>query len=300
MLIRELLLNMPGKENKISKRRLQSSYVTTTISLSLVLFMLGLVGLLLLNAKGLSDFVKENINFTVVLKADTREVDIMKLQKDMDALPYVKSTEYITREKAAIEFSKSMGEDFVSILGNNPLQSSIEVKLLAAYANSDSIAKIEKQFNDNPLIQEIIYEKSLIHLVNENIKKISLVILGFSGLLFLIAVALINNTVRLLVFSKRFVIRTMQLVGATKGFIRKPFLFRSLIHGFVASVVSISLVATLVYFVKNELQGVDLMINYQLAGILFIGLTLIGISINITCTYFALNKYLNIDSDYLY
>jgi cell division transport system permease protein len=291
---------MPVKENKVNKRRLQSSYITTTISLSLVLFMLGLVGLLLLNAKKLSDFVKENINFTVVLKPETREVDIMKLQKDLDALLYVKSTEYITRERAAMEFSKSMGEDFVSILGNNPLQSSIEVKLMAAYANSDSISKIEKQFKNDTLIQEIIYEKSLIHLVNENIKKISLVILGFSGLLFLIAIALINNTVRLLVFSKRFVIRTMQLVGATKGFIRRPFLFKSLIHGLVASIISISLVATLVYFAHNELQGIDLMVDYQLAGILFFGLAIIGIAINLTSTFFALNKYLNIDSEYLY
>ena len=291
---------MSVKENKLNKRRIQSSYITTTISLSLVLFMLGLVGLLLLNAKKLSDFVKENINFTVVLKPDVREVDIMKLQKDLDVLPYVKSTEYITRERAASEFSKSLGEDFVSILGNNPLQASIEVKLVASYANPDSINKIEKKFNDNPMIQEIIYEKSLIHLVNENIKKISLVILIFCALLFLIAVALINNTVRLLVFSKRFVIRTMQLVGATKGFIRKPFLYKSLLHGFVASLIAISLVTTPIYFAQRELEGFNLMVDYQLLLILFFGLTFIGILINIISTYLALNKYLNIDSEYLY
>jgi cell division transport system permease protein len=291
---------MASKENKVTRRRLQSSYITATISLSLVLFMLGMVGLLALNAKKLSDYVKENINFTVVMKPDTREVDIMKFQKDLDVLPFVKSTEYITRERAAREFTKSLGEDFVGFLGYNPLQSSIEVKLHADFANSDSISKIEKHFKNNNLIQEIIYEKSLIHLVNENIRKISLIILGFCGLLFLIAVALINNTVRLLVFSKRFLIRTMQLVGATKGFIRRPFLYKSLLNGLIASIISICLIGGLIYFVQKELQGIDLMIDYMMAGILFSGLVLIGIFINLTSTYFALNKYLNIESEYLY
>ena len=291
---------MSIKENKSNKRRLQSSYVTTTISLSLVLFMLGLVGLLILNAKKLSDMVKENINFTVVLKPDVKEVDILKFQKNLDALPYVKSTEYITREKAAREFTKSMGEDFVSFLGYNPLLSSIEVKLHASFANSDSISRIESSFKNHELIQEIIYEKSLIHLVNENINKISLIILGFSGLLFLIAIALINNTVRLMVFSKRFVIRTMQLVGATKSFIRRPFLLNSLVYGFIASLISICLIIAILYLSQRELQGIDLLIDVKLLAILFSSLIAMGIIINIVSAFFALNKYLNIDSENLY
>jgi cell division transport system permease protein len=262
--------------------------------------MLGLVGLLLLNAKKLSDYVKENINFTVVLKSDTKEVDILKLQKDLDALKFVKSTEYITREKAAKEFTQSLGEDFVRFLGYNPLLSSIEVRLYAAYANSDSIPKIEKYFKNSSLIQEVIYEKSLIHLVNENINKISLIILGFSGLLFLIAIALINNTVRLLVFSRRFIIRTMQLVGATKGFIRKPFLYKSIFNGFIAAIIAICLIYALIYFSQQELQGLNLMLDYELIGILFSCLILLGIFINLLCTFFALNKYLNIETEYLY
>jgi cell division transport system permease protein len=291
---------MSTGENKVNKRRLRGSYVTTTISLSLVLFMIGLVGLLLLNAKKLSDIVKENINFTVVLKPETHEVDILRLQKELDALKYIKSTEYFTRERAANEFKKALGEDFVSFLGYNPLLSSIEVKLHAAYANSDSIIKIENKFKNNPLIQEIIYEKSLIHLVNENIRKISLVIFGFSGLLFLIAIALINNTVRLNVYSKRFVIRTMQLVGATKSFIRKPFLINSIFHGFLASLISIIVIALLIYFVQQELQGIDLLVDVNLTGILFSGLAGLGILINLVCTYFAISKYLNIETEHLY
>jgi cell division transport system permease protein len=291
---------MSTGENKVNKRRLRGSYVTTTISLSLVLFMIGLVGLLLLNAKKLSDIVKENINFTIVLKPDTHEVDILRLQKELDALKYIKSTEYITRERAANEFKKTLGEDFVSFLGYNPLLSSIEIKLHAMYANSDSIVKIEKKFKNNPLIQEIIYEKSLIHLVNENIRKISVVILGFSGLLFLIAIALINNTVRLNVYSKRFVIRTMQLVGATKSFIRKPFLINSIFHGFLASLISIVLIALLIYFVQQELQGIDLLVDVNLTGILFSGLAGLGILINLVSTYLAISKYLNIETEHLY
>lgn len=291
---------MSVKENKVSKRRLQSSYVTATISLSLVLFMLGLVGLLLLNAKMLSDFVKENINFTVVLKPDIKEVDVLKLQKNLDALPFVKSTEYITRERAAKEFTKSLGEDFVNFLGYNPLQSSIEVKLHALYANADSITKIETRFASDEMIQEIIYEKSLIHLVNENINKISIVIFSFSGLLFLIAIALINNTMRLLVFSRRFIIRTMQLVGATKSFIRVPFLYKSIVHGLFASLIAISLISTIIYFTQRELQGINLMVDYKMVVILYGILIVIGLLINLISTFFALNKYLNIETENLY
>ena len=291
---------MSFKESKTNKRRLQSSYITTTISLSLVLFMLGLVGLLLLNTKKLSDFVKENINFTIVLKPDSKEVDILKLQKDLDKLPFIKSTEYITKEKAAKEFTKSLGEDFVNFLGYNPLLASIEVKLHSNYANQDSISKIEKYFKNNASINEIIYEKSLIHLVNENVNKISLIILGFSGLLFLIAVALINNTVRLMVFSKRFIIRTMQLVGATKGFIRRPFLFRSIFHGIAAALISITLIIGLMYLSQRELPEINLMLDYSSIGILFVSLIIVGIIINLICTYFATNKYLNIETELLY
>jgi cell division transport system permease protein len=291
---------MSIKENKSSRRRLQNSYITTTISLSLVLFMLGLVGLLILNTRKLSDFVKENINFTVVLKADSKEVDILKLQKDLDALPFIKSTEYITKEKAAKDFTKTLGEDFVSFLGYNPLLSSIEVKLHSDYANQDSISKIEKYIKNYTNINEIIYEKSLINLVNENVNKISLIILGFSGLLFLIAIALINNTVRLMLFSKRFIIRTMQLVGATKGFIRRPFLFKSIFHGFMASLISIAFIITLLYIMQKELPEFNLLLDYKLIGILFGSLTITGIIINLICTYFATNKYLNIETDYLY
>jgi cell division transport system permease protein len=291
---------MAFSENKINKRRLRSAYFTSTISIALVLFMLGLVGLLMLNAKKLSDYVKENINFTLVLNADTREVDIIKLQKELESAPYVKTTEYITRERAAREFTQTLGEDFVGFLGNNPLLASIEVKLFAEYTNPDSLNLINKKFQAMPNVDQVIYEKTLITQVNENVKKISIFLLGFSGLLFLIAIALINNMVRLLAFSKRFIIRTMQLVGATGGVIRKPFLIRSLWHGFIASVVAFSLILIMLYFIKKEFPDLLFFTNFYVILILFAGISALGIIINLVCTFFAINKYLYIDIDKLY
>jgi cell division transport system permease protein len=262
--------------------------------------MIGLVGLLVLNAKNLSDFVKENINFTIVLKPEVREIDMVKLQKELDDSPFVKSTEYVTREKAAKEFAQTLGEDFVGVLGYNPLNASIEVKLYAQYANQDSISKIDKYLKNNSLIQEVVYEKSLIQQVNKNVKKISLIILGFSGFLLFIAIALINNVVRLLMYSKRFIIRTMQLVGAAKGFVRRPFLYRSLWHGLIASIIAIILMCVLLYYIRNEFPDLLFFTNYEVLTILFSGIAILGIFLNLICSFFAINKYLNLDIDKLY
>lgn len=291
---------MTSNQNNKYRRSLQSSYITSTLSIALVLFMLGLVGLLLLNAHKLSNYVKENIGFAIIITEQAHEVDIIKLQKELEATPYVRTTEYITRERAAKEFTKTLGEDFVSFLGYNPLLASIDVKLYALYANPDSVAVIEAQLKKQTLIKEIVYEKSLIHLVNENVKRISLIILGFSGLLFLIAIALINNTIRLQVYSRRFIIRTMQLVGATKSFIRKPFLFRSLLIGFMAALIASMLILGLVYVLQYELSNLMVFVNFNILAILFGFITLLGMLLNYISTFFALNKYLNIDVDNLY
>src|SRR6056297_1571436 len=229
---------MAKKEPAVTKRRLRSSYLTS-ISITLVLFMLGVLGLLILNAQRLSEYVKENIGFSIILKENVKEVDVILLQKTLDAAEYVKSTKYITKEQAAKELQEELGENFIDFLGYNPLLASIEVHLYADYANPDSIKIIEQDFQQYELIKEVFYQKSLVSLVNENIRKISFIILVFSGLLFLIAIALINNTIRLSVYSKRFIINTMQLVGATRGFIRRPFLFRSVWQGIVAALLAI-------------------------------------------------------------
>lgn len=288
------------KETSNTKKRLQSSYLTSIISISLVLFMIGLFGLLILNAKRVSDYVKENIGFSIILKENIKEVDIIRLQKNLDASLYVKSTKYITKEDAAKELQEELGEDFIDFLGYNPLLASIEVHLYAKYANPDSIAIIEKDFQSFNQIKEVFYQKSLVSLVNENIKQIGLIILIFGGLLLLIAITLINNTIRLSIYSKRFIIHTMQIVGATKGFIRRPFLYRSVIHGIIATIISTGLLSLLLYYSKDEFEGIINFQNIEIIGILFLGIFIFGITLNWISTYLAINRYLRMDVDKLY
>jgi len=291
---------MKKKESSISKGKLRSSYLTSIISISLVLFLLGLIGLLLLNAKKISDHIKENIGFSILLKENIREVEIIRLQKRLDAMPFVKSTEYITKEEAARELQQELGEDFIEFLGYNPLGASIEVRFHARFANPDSIAIIEKEILNYEEVNEVFYQKSLVHLVHDNIQKISLFILAFSGLLFLIAIALINNTIRLSVYSKRFLIKTMQLVGATKSFIRKPFLIKSTIHGIYAAIIALLLLIGVIYIAQHEVLEIISFQDIDILGILFLIVLILGIILNWISTYFAVNKYLKMRSDDLY
>jgi len=291
---------MGKKEANITKRRLRSSYITSIISISLVLFLLGMLGLLVLSTKRLSDYVKENIGFSVILKENVKEVDIILLQKSLDASEYVKSTKYITKEEAAKDLQKDLGEDFVEFLGFNPLLASIEVKLYANYANEDSIKVIEQDFTKYELIKEVFYQKSLVSLVNENIQKISLIILVFSGLLFLVAITLINSTIRLSVYSKRFIINTMQLVGATRGFIRRPFLYKSAGNGILASFIAIGLLAGILYLAQQEFKEIISFKDIEKISVLFLGVLLVGIIINWISTFLAVSKYLKMKVDKLY
>ena len=291
---------MKKKEHSISKKKLRSSYATSIISISLVLFLLGLVGLLVLNANRLAIHIKENIGFSVILKEQAKEVDIIRLQKNLDAKTYVKSTDYITREEAARQTMEELGEDFIEFLGYNPLPASIDVKFYAEYANPDSIMAIEQELQRFDEVQEIMYQKSLIHLVNENVRKISLIILAFSGLMFFIAVALINNTIRLSVYSKRFLINTMQLVGATRSFIRKPFLLRSAGHGIYGAFIAILLLVGAIYLIQKEFMEVISFNDIEILVILFIFVILLGVILNWISTFFAINKYLRMKSDDLY
>src|SRR3954470_346722 len=216
-------INIRGVSDKYSKRRLAGSTITTVVSLSLVLFMLGLLGIIILNASQLSNHIKENIGFQIILNENAKEADIAKLQKKLDVSSYVRSTEFVSKEEAAARLKEDLGEDFIDFLGFNPLLASINVHLKAEYTNADSITWIEKEIVATHLTKEIIYQKSLINNINESVQKISVVILFFCSLLMVVALALINNTIRLSIYSKRFIIKTMQLVGATQGFIRRPF-----------------------------------------------------------------------------
>ncbi len=291
---------MATKETKSTRRRLRSSYLTSVISISLVLFLLGVLGLLVLNAKRLSEYVKENIGFSIILKEEVKEVDIIRLQKNLDATHYVKSTEYITKEEAARELKEELGENFIEFLGYNPLLASIDVHLHAQYANPGSIEQIKRDLQQYDQIKEVFYQKDLVELVNQNIEKIGFIILAFSGLLFLVAIALINNTIRLSVYSKRFIINTMQLVGATKGFIRRPFIYKGILHGIYASIISIGLLIGMVYLLQNEFDKIVSLQDLEILGVLFAMVLLIGIIINWISTFFAVDKFLKIKADKLY
>ncbi len=283
-----------------SGKKLRSSYVTTTISIALVLFLLGIIGLLSLNAQRLSQYVKENIGFTILIKDNSREAEVKRLEKLLATSPFIKQTEYVDKERAAKELTEELGEDFVDFLGYNPLLSAIEVKVFAEYANPDSIAVVEQVIMEFPQVKEVLYQKNLIHLVHQNVNRISLVLLIFAVLLLLIAIALINNTIRLSVYSKRFLIRTMQLVGATKGFIRQPFLVTSILHGFVGAALAIVLLSGMIYVSSNELAGVIGFHNMDLILILFGIVIACGVLMTLLSTFFAVNKYLNLRTDDLY
>ena len=291
---------MARSEDKISRRRLQTSTATTIISISLVLFMLGLLGLIVLHAHKLSNYVKENIGFSVIIKEDIKEAGIIEFQKKLDLEPFVKSTDYITRERAAKELTESLGEDFVDFLGYNPLLASIDIRLKADYANNDSLAMLEKKLLANPLVKEVFYHKSLVELVNQNIRRISYVLLAFTLVLLLISIALINNTIRLSVYSKRFIIRSMQLVGATQRFIRKPFLLKSLWHGLISAIIAIILLSVVLYFSRSALPELVDMQDIDMFLSLFGIVTLLGLFITGFSTLFAVRKFLRISQDRLY
>jgi cell division transport system permease protein len=291
---------MSDQGEKIARRKVRTNQISTILSLSLVLFVIGVLGLILLNASKVSKHVKENIGFNIFLSDSAGEAEIKALQKGLDASAFVKSSRFVTKEEAAESFKKELGEDFVGFLGYNPLRPSIDVKLKAEYANNDSLVVLETRLRSNPIVTEVFYQRSLVNLVNENVRKIGLFLLAFSILLTVIPVALINNSIRLYIYSRRFLIKTMQLVGATSGFIRKPFLTMALVNGVAGALLSLGFLSALIGILEKnipefiELQDVDTF------AILFIFVFSLGIIIPFFSTYFAVRKYLRLESEKLY
>ncbi len=282
------------------KTSLLSSYFTTTLSISMILFLFGLLGLLIINAQRLSDFVKENIGVTLILKDDAREVDVIKLQKNLEATDFIKSTRFVDKSNAAIELKKELGEDFVDFLGYNPLLSSIDVTVYAAYANPDSLMMLEKKLLTHPQIQEVYYQRDLVKQLNSNVKKISFILLAISLLMFVIFTALINNTIRLSIYSKRFLINTMQLVGATRSFIRTPFIAKSALHGIYGAIIACFMLLAIFFSYQSELKSFIDFQNPTSLGLLVAGIFLCGILITVVSTYFAVNKFLRMKFDQLF
>jgi len=291
---------MKKVQDGTSKARLRSSYVTLVVSVSLVLFLLGILGLVLINARELSDYFRESLSFSIMLDDAAKEADIRMLQKDLDAKAYVKSTKYVSKDEAAINMKEELGEDFISFLGDNPLPPSIDVYLVSNYTIPDSVAKIEKYIYLYPFVKDVIVPESLLMLINENVKKISIFLLVISAFLFLIALTIINNTIRLSIYSKRFLIRTMQLVGATRSFIRRPFILQGAFHGFLSALIAMTLLMGLLYLIEKEFFLMFTFENTNLLLLLGAAIIIVGVLINIISTYFSVNKYLTISEDKLY
>jgi len=289
-----------NKEERYQRRRLQTAYLTTVISISLVLFLMGLFGLVLLKANRVAEVVKENLKLEIIMKETTREAEILEMKKGLDASEFVKSTRYITSEEAASELQQVLGEDFIGFLGYNPLLSSIEVKVKAQYANNDSLETIVANLSASKLVKEVSYQKSLVNDINDNIERIGMILLGLSFVLLLVAITLINNTIRLSVYSKRFLIRTMQLVGASHSFIRKPFLVKGIVQGLLGALLAVLMLGSSVFFLQPRMPDIIDYADIDLYLILFGFICIISLMMTFFSTLMAVRKYLLMKIDNLY
>lgn len=289
---------MKGKNNSVSYFDMQ--FITSSISTTLVLLLLGLVVFFVLAAHNLSVYVKENISFSVLVSDDMKESDILKLQKRLDKEAFVKQTEYISKKQALREQTEAMGTDPQEFLGYNPFTASIEIKLHSDYANSDSIAKIEKLIKKNTNIQEVLYQKDLIDAVNDNIRNISLMLLGLAVILTFISFALINNTIRLAIYSKRFLIHTMKLVGASWTFIRRPFLRRNFWIGVLAAFIADSILWGAAYWLVSYEPELVKVITPEVMVLVSGAVLVFGVLITWLCALLSINKYLRMKASTLY
>ena len=278
------------------------SYFMSLMSIALVLFLLGVFALLMMHAQKLSSYLKENIGFEIVMNSNVSEENILKLQRELDAMPAVKKTEYITKEEAIRRLSEDLGEDFLQGLGNeeNPLLPSIDVRFNAAYANNDSLNFIQTRLLNNKDVKEIYYHKSLVNVINQNISRIGLALMIASVVLLIIAVTLIRNTIRLSIYSKRFLVRSMQLVGATPAYIRRPFIRSGITQGLFGALIADAFLALLLYGLMQRLPELAFVQDYTIIGGIFAGIVLLGILLGGLSTRLALRKYLNADVDQLY
>lgn len=288
------------KQQKVSTISFFNSRLTSIISIALVLFLLGLICLFGLLGNKLSDYVKENISFSIILKDNIKDTEVKQMQKQLDARPYIKSTQYISKEQASKELEQELGENPETFLGFNPLQASMEVRLHAEYANPDSIKKIETQIKSYTNVSELLYRKDMMQMVNDNVKRIGLILSILAAVLLIISFVLISNTIRLLIYSKRFLIHTMKLVGATPTFIRKPFICYNIVSGIWAAILAIGMLSGSLYYLQLELGGFVNLLDKDLLLIVFGVVMLLGILISCIATFFAVNKYLKMNVDKLY
>lgn len=291
---------MGSSFEKYQKRRLISSYFSVIISISLVLFLLGLLGLLVLNSKKVADYFKEQIAITVFLKDTAKEVEITQLKQSLALAEYTKSATFVSKEEAAKEHQETLGENFIEYLGENPLQNSIDVYILADYVTPAKMEEITNELKSKAFVDDVIYDKPLIAQLTENVKRISFWILVVSGIFTFIAVLLINSSIRLSIYAKRFTIKTMQMVGATKKFIRRPFVWKSVRLGIVGAVVAMAGMGVVLYYLNQSFPQLQLLGDPVLLAVLFIFIFLMGVLITWVSTFIATQRFLNLRTDDLY
>ncbi|MEH6680658.1 MAG: permease-like cell division protein FtsX [Sediminicola sp.] len=285
---------------RYQKRKLISSYFSVVLSIGLVLFLLGILGLLVLNTKRMGDHFKEQISISVFLKDNAKPVEVDQLQKSLALAEYTKSATYVSKEEAAEQHSEEIGENFIEFLGYNPLKNSIDVKLRADFVSTEQIAGIAADIAEKSYVEEVSYDKPLISLLNENVKRISFWILVASAIFTFIAVLLINSSIRLSIYSKRFIIKTMQMVGATKRFIRQPFIYTNIKLGMLGALLALLALGGVLYYVNDNFPEFNLAEDPLILVILFVGVFVLGVVISVLSTYFATQRFLNLRTDDLY
>ena len=287
-------------ENRLVRKTQRTSQISTVLSISLVLFMLGLLGVLLFHAQRVGNYVKENIELSVVIYPDADSTEIQSLYSRINSSPIVKSSKVVSSQEAATALKKDLGEDFITFLGYNPLNPSVDIRIKAEFADTVTINRFIETLISNKAVSQVNYQASLVQEISKNMRTITLILLGFSALLFIISVALINNTIRLSLYARRLLIKSMLLVGATKGFIRKPFISRSLLNGIAGGIISILLLGIVMYIVIQKLPELSMIQDYQVLSILAAGMVLVGVLLSLLCTLFAVNKYLRLRSEELF
>lgn len=288
------------ENNKIMRRRLANAYLSSIISISLVLLLVGVAGMLLVNAKSVSDYFKENMQVTVMMKQTVNDDDALEFKKKLDGRRYIKSSLFVSKEQGRREMADMLGDDFLDVFETSPIPVSIDVTLNADYVSADSLEVVRTEISESPLVDEVVYQKSLVDALNANLSRISLVLGIFIALLLFISFVLINNTVRLNVFSRRFTIHTMKLVGATKSFIRAPFLVQSAFQGIFAAIIAIMVLVGMLFFVKSEFEQLFEVFRLELL-LLVMGIVLVsGVAICMISTYFVVGKLVSLKKDELY
>jgi len=286
-----------NKKNTIS---FFNSHLISVVSISLVLYLLGIIFIIGTLGNELSHYVKENIIISVVLIEDLSDINIRSMRDDLERQPYVKSTEYISKEQASLEMQRELGENPETFLGFNPFHASIEIKLKSEYAHTDSLPLIEKRISSHANVSDVHYRQDMMQMVNQNIRRIAVVLLALFAVLIMISFVLINNTVRLLIYSKRFIIYTMRLVGATPSFIRRPFIRYNIVSGLIAGVLAVAMLMGSLYYVKSEFMDMEDILSPDNLLLIYVLVITSGIILSVIAAYFAVNRYLRMSRGKLY